>query len=246
MQVWVSVNEADIGNIHPGQPVTFTVDAFPGHLSGGGRQGPTQCHHDPERRDLHRGGQHRQLRRQAPPLPDRQPQVHGGEAPRRTDDVKPRPPFRPPPNRSPGLPQPRPRYQAALVATTPVPHRKANPRPPGTLSLPGDDQVRPLSGLASLTYGSMTEVSSPDLQAGMPVVILSWKKGRNRPAPRPAPSPRNLQGTASDGIAFLREEPGVWRTPPPSPLSQPAEGVGKAGQGPDFPTKKTKGLGEGA
>ena len=30
MQVWVSVNEADIGNIHPGQPVTFTVDAFPG------------------------------------------------------------------------------------------------------------------------------------------------------------------------------------------------------------------------
>jgi HlyD family secretion protein len=30
IQVWVSVNEADIGHIHPGQPVTFTVDAFPG------------------------------------------------------------------------------------------------------------------------------------------------------------------------------------------------------------------------
>ena len=29
MQVWVSVNEADIGNIHPGMAVTFTVDAFP-------------------------------------------------------------------------------------------------------------------------------------------------------------------------------------------------------------------------
>ena len=29
IQVWSSVNEADIGNIHPGQPVTFTVDAFP-------------------------------------------------------------------------------------------------------------------------------------------------------------------------------------------------------------------------
>ena len=29
MQVWASVNEADIGNIHPGQEVTFTVDAFP-------------------------------------------------------------------------------------------------------------------------------------------------------------------------------------------------------------------------
>ncbi|MGE5611582.1 MAG: efflux RND transporter periplasmic adaptor subunit, partial [Bacillota bacterium] len=30
MQVWVAVNEADIGNIFPGQPVRFTVDAFPG------------------------------------------------------------------------------------------------------------------------------------------------------------------------------------------------------------------------
>lgn len=30
MQVWVSVNEADIGSVHSGQKVTFTVDAFPG------------------------------------------------------------------------------------------------------------------------------------------------------------------------------------------------------------------------
>jgi HlyD family secretion protein len=30
MQVWASVNEADIANIHPGQAVTFTVDAMPG------------------------------------------------------------------------------------------------------------------------------------------------------------------------------------------------------------------------
>ena len=29
MAVWVSVNEADIGKIYVGQPVTFTVDAFP-------------------------------------------------------------------------------------------------------------------------------------------------------------------------------------------------------------------------
>ena len=30
MEVWVAVNEADIGSIHNGQSVTFTVDAFPG------------------------------------------------------------------------------------------------------------------------------------------------------------------------------------------------------------------------
>jgi HlyD family secretion protein len=31
----VAVNESDIGKIHPGQPVTFTVDAFPGETFHG-------------------------------------------------------------------------------------------------------------------------------------------------------------------------------------------------------------------
>jgi HlyD family secretion protein len=35
MQVWVAVNEADIGNIHKDQDVTFTVDAFPGKVFKG-------------------------------------------------------------------------------------------------------------------------------------------------------------------------------------------------------------------
>jgi HlyD family secretion protein len=35
MQVWVAVNEADIGKIHPGLPVSFTVDAFPGETFHG-------------------------------------------------------------------------------------------------------------------------------------------------------------------------------------------------------------------
>ncbi len=30
IQVWAAVNEADVGSISPGQPVTFTVDALPG------------------------------------------------------------------------------------------------------------------------------------------------------------------------------------------------------------------------
>ena len=34
MEVWVAVNEADIGSIFQGQPVSFTVDAFPGHTPG--------------------------------------------------------------------------------------------------------------------------------------------------------------------------------------------------------------------
>ena len=35
MQVWASVNEADVANIHSGQRVTFTVDALPGRTFEG-------------------------------------------------------------------------------------------------------------------------------------------------------------------------------------------------------------------
>jgi len=35
MQVWASVNEADVGSIHAGQPVSFTVDARPGQTFHG-------------------------------------------------------------------------------------------------------------------------------------------------------------------------------------------------------------------
>ncbi len=35
MQVWVSVNEADIGQIQTGQPVSFTVDAYPSEVFHG-------------------------------------------------------------------------------------------------------------------------------------------------------------------------------------------------------------------
>ncbi len=35
VQVWASVNEADVGNIRPDQPVTYTVDAYPGETFHG-------------------------------------------------------------------------------------------------------------------------------------------------------------------------------------------------------------------
>jgi HlyD family secretion protein len=35
LQVWASVNEADIGQIRSGQPVAFTVDTYPGHVFHG-------------------------------------------------------------------------------------------------------------------------------------------------------------------------------------------------------------------
>ncbi len=55
MQVWVSVNEADIGSIHMGQAVSFTVDTYPGAgVSRRSGQDTAQCHHDAECGHLYR------------------------------------------------------------------------------------------------------------------------------------------------------------------------------------------------
>jgi HlyD family secretion protein len=35
MEIWASVNETDLGKVHPGQPVRFTVSAFPGEAFRG-------------------------------------------------------------------------------------------------------------------------------------------------------------------------------------------------------------------
>ena len=35
LQIWVAVNEADVGHIRPGQAASFTVDAFPGRVFRG-------------------------------------------------------------------------------------------------------------------------------------------------------------------------------------------------------------------
>ena len=62
MQVWLSVNEADIGRVRPQQPVRYTVDAFPGKsFEGRVEQIRLECHDDAERGHVHRGrgdGQH--------------------------------------------------------------------------------------------------------------------------------------------------------------------------------------------
>jgi len=76
IQVWVAVNEADIGRLHPGQPVSFTVDAFPGEsFKGQGGQGPPERLDDAERRHVHGGGRGRQFERAAAAVPDREREV---------------------------------------------------------------------------------------------------------------------------------------------------------------------------
>ena len=73
MQVWVSVNEADIGKIYQGQPVTFTVSTYEGHtfkgVVGNIRLNATMTQNVVT---LHSRGRHGQLKRQIASLPDRE------------------------------------------------------------------------------------------------------------------------------------------------------------------------------
>ena len=75
VQVWASVNEADVGRIKQGQPVRFTVDAYQGRtFRGHGGTGPPQRRHDAKHGLVHGGCGDRQRRGAAAALPDRQRQ----------------------------------------------------------------------------------------------------------------------------------------------------------------------------
>ena len=89
MQVWVAVNEADIGRIRPGQIGHVHRGRLPGRrVPRRGRQGAPQRLHDPERRDLHGRGDHRQLQRPAAALPHRQCPVRDEPPQRRPDGAE--------------------------------------------------------------------------------------------------------------------------------------------------------------
>ena len=61
MQVWVSVNEADVGRIKVGMPVIFSVAALPDEeFQGVVEKIRLNAQFDAERRGLHRGSEFRQ------------------------------------------------------------------------------------------------------------------------------------------------------------------------------------------
>ena len=85
IQVWASVNEADIGKIHEGQTVDFTVDAFGDQVFHGVvNQDPAKRHHVAERCHLYRGGKPRQLRWQTLAIPYDKPAIRSRQTSKRS------------------------------------------------------------------------------------------------------------------------------------------------------------------
>jgi HlyD family secretion protein len=188
LQVWVSVNEADIGRIKPGQPVTFTVDAQPGSVFPGKvgkiRLNATMTQnvvtYTVEVDTDNSGG------KLFPYLTANVNFIVG-----ESKDVLLVPntalrwmptaeqvvaEFRGSPKQAKGSEAPAPVKPAAKGAK----EEKA----PSLVWVPQGALVRPVQVTLGLSDGTLTEVSSPELKAGTPVVVGEME---GQPAGQPAP-----------------------------------------------------------
>jgi len=181
MQVWVAVNEADIGKIQQGQPVTFTVDAFPGETFQG-QVGKIRLNASMTQNVVTYTVEIVTDNRSGRLLPYLSANVQF-ELNRRSDVLLvPTAALRWQPSREQIAPQ----FQEALAANAERQDASEGTRPGPTLSktepsrgdaaqrgilwIPDGEQVRPLRARLGLTDGGMTEVEGEQLAEGLEIV----------------------------------------------------------------------------
>lgn len=217
IQVWVSVNEADIGNIHPGQPVTFTVDAFPNEVFHGQitkiRLNATMTQnvviYTVEVTTDNAGGQL---------LPYLTANVQFVTGSRQNVFVVPNAALRWQPQSNQIAPQFRTAVEAISTAARRNPPPTSAPdaaaQRHGTVWLEQGEFVRPVSVSVGLTDGTLTEVQGPEVVEGMRVVV-----GEPLPPASGGPGPGASPFTPQIGRARGRTVPS--ESPPGS---QPSGG----------------------
>jgi HlyD family secretion protein len=173
LQVWVSVNEADIGHIKAGQPVTFTVDAYPGEVFHG-KVGKVRLNatmtqnvvtYTVEVNTDNPGGKL---------LPYLTANVRFIVGEKHQVLMVPNAALR----WTPRTDQVVPEYLASKTKKQGAPARRQSPaaagkaeQPRGTVWAPQGSQVRPIRVRLGLSDGSLTEVASAQLKEGLPVVV---------------------------------------------------------------------------
>jgi len=192
LQVWVSVNEADIGRIKPGQPVTFTVDAHPGEVFPGKvgkiRLNATMTQnvvtYTVEVDTDNSGG------KLFPYLTANVTFIVG-----ESKDVLlvPNAALRWKPTEEQVAKEFRGSPRKAKKSKAPPQVKPADqdgkaPAAPSLLWVPQGDLVRPVQVTLGLSDGSLTEVSSPEIKAGT-LVVVGEKSSQSNGAPAPGGSP---------------------------------------------------------
>jgi HlyD family secretion protein len=181
IQVWASVNEADIGSIHAGQPVTFTVDAYPG-MTFQGEVGKIRLNATMTQNVVTYTVEVNTDNADGKLLPYLTANLKFMVAERQDVLLVPNAALRFLPRPEliveafRQMPKKGRRGQGGAQAKTPDKEGKPDTTR-GTLWLPQGSEVRPLKVKVGLTDGSLTEVSSPELKPGMQVVVAEVEKG---------------------------------------------------------------------
>jgi len=189
LQVWVSVNEADIGRIKPGQPVTFTVDAHPGDVFPGKvgkiRLNATMTQnvvtYTVEVDTDNSGGKL---------FPYLTANVNFIVGERKDVLLVPNAALRWMPtveqvvSEFRASPKPAKGSEAPDQVKPAVKGGKKEEKVPSLVWVPQGDLVRPVQVTIGMSDGSLTEVSSPELKEGTPLVVGEMG---SQPAGQPAP-----------------------------------------------------------
>jgi HlyD family secretion protein len=186
MQVWVAVNEADIGHIHEDQTVSFTVDAYPG-VTFQGVVGKIRLNAAMTQNivtytvEVHTDNSNGKL------LPYLTANAKFQVSDRRDVLLVPNAALRysPRPDRiAPGSRSARDE-QPARETSTPREEDAASQtegNPPKTLWVPEGDHMRPVSVTVGISDGSMSEVQGEQLKEEMEVVIGEEQRDASAPS----------------------------------------------------------------
>ena len=175
------MNEADIGNIHPGQPVTFTVDAYPG-ITFHGVVGKIRLNATMTQNVVTYTVEVNTDNADGKLLPYLTANLQFMVAERKDVLLVPNAALRflPKPEQIVAgfrqTPKKEHRGQGDAQAKTPDKEKKHHTTR-GTLWLPDGNEVKPLKVKVGLTDGTLTEVTSSKLKPGMQVVVAEVEKG---------------------------------------------------------------------
>jgi HlyD family secretion protein len=198
MQVWVAVNEADIGHIHTGQPVSFTVDAFPGETFKG-EVNKVRLNASMTQNvvtytvEVHTDNSTGKLL----PYLTANVKFEVSEArnvlivPDAALRYSPEPARIAPGSQSASSGKATPKASMPPGAGTP---RRAESSPTRTLWVPEGEYVKPVAVTVGISDGSMTEVKGDQLKEGMAVVIGEEERGNSAPTGSTSPFIPQIRG----------------------------------------------------
>jgi HlyD family secretion protein len=190
LQIWVAVNEADIGNIRVGQPVSYTVDAFPQHTFAG-TVGKIRLNATMTQNVVTYTVEVNTDNADGKLMPYLTANIKFLVATRPNVFLVPNAALRWTPQTDQIVPSARPQFTSSdstAGGTGGAPGRDAKAAKGfRTLWLPDGPYVRPLEVQMGLTDGSLTEIQGPEVKAGLQVVIADEQQEGGPPASTSSP-----------------------------------------------------------